>query len=170
MGDIPELVFAEHREAAKRLFEKGKITEALETYENECLPRAAFKDQQATVFSNMAMCSLKLGKYEQAFDSLQGALKAQRNCSELDPAVQIKIKFRLSTVLSQHLRDFTQANSILKHLKKYCNTYHKLDLFKEASALYEKQSELINNRDKGKFKIKDIVMKYHPERPLDILT
>lgn len=84
--------------------------------------------------------------------------------------MQIKIKFRLATVLSQHLRDFKQANSILKHLRKYCNTYQKLDMSKEASALHEKQGELVNNRDKGTFKVKDIVMKYQPERPLDILT
>lgn len=43
-------------------------------------------------------------------------------------------------------------------------------MFKEANIMHEKQSEFINNRDKGKYKVKDIVNKYCPERPHDIVT
>ena len=83
----------------------------------------------------------------------------------------IKMKYRLALILSQYLRDYQHSNKILKHLKKYCNTYQKLDLFKEANALYEKQSELINNRDKGKFKIKEIIEKYvYPAKAQDAMT
>ena len=41
-------------------------------------------------------------------------------------------------------------------------------MFKEVNQLLEKQSELINNRDKGKFKVKEIVEKYDFNKPEDV--
>lgn len=73
--------------------------------------------------------------------------------------MQIKLKYRLAQVLVKQLRDFTQAEKILKHLKKYCNTYGKLDMFKEANSLMAKASEYKNTRDAGKVKVKEIVEK-----------
>ena len=134
-----------------------RYDQAYECYLESCLPLCSFKDQQATILTNMAQCSLSLGKYEQAFDNLQCALKYQRNASDIDPTVQIKMKYRLAQVLVRQLRDYTQAEKILKHLKKYCNTYGKIDMFKEANALMAKASEYRNTRDAGKVKVKEVV-------------
>lgn len=43
------------------------------------------------------------------------------------------------------------------HLKKYCNLYEQIDLFKQTSTLHEKTSMLINNIKSGKFRIKSII-------------
>lgn len=46
-----------------------------------------------------------------------------------------------------HFRDNAQSLTILKHLKKYCNTYSKLDLFQQTVTLHEKVSELYNHTE-----------------------
>ena len=69
----------------------------------------------------------------------------------------IKLKYRLAQVLVHQLRDYRQAEKILKHLKKYCNTYGKLDMFKDVNALMARASAHRNARDAGKVKVKEIV-------------
>ena len=77
------------------------------------------------------------------------ALERSQN-SEMKPEIMIKLRYRLALSLA-HLRDYEQAASILKHLKKYCNTYRCLDLFTACQRLDDKVSELVNHQMKGKY-------------------
>ena len=74
----------------------------------------------------------------------------------MEPQVQIKLKYRLAYVLCYYLRDYEQAHKVLKHLKKYCNTWERVDLFKEADELHMRVSELQNNY-RGKLAMKQVV-------------
>ena len=76
----------------------------------------------------------------------------------------------MALILTDYLRDYSQANTILKHLKKYCNTYNKLDLYKEVNALNEKEGQFSNNRDKGKFRVQTIIENYKKDKPHDVST
>lgn len=69
----------------------------------------------------MAMCSIKVNKYERAFADCQKALEFQKG-TQIDPEITIKLKYRLALCLA-HLRDFEAASNVLKHLKKYCNLH-----------------------------------------------
>lgn len=51
---------------AKSLFVVKKYAEAYLAYQN-CVKVCAFKDQLVTLQANMAMCSIKVNKYERAF-------------------------------------------------------------------------------------------------------
>ena len=67
----------------------------------------------------MAMCSIKVSKYERAFLDCQKALELQKG-TEIDAEISIKLKYRLALCLA-HFRDYAGATNVLKHLKKYCN-------------------------------------------------
>ena len=98
----------------------------------------------------MAMCSIKLAKYERAFKDCQRALELQKG-ARIDPEIAIKLKYRLALCLS-HFRDYQGATNVLKHLKKYCNLQERIDLFTQTTKLLEKISELENHRENCKFR------------------
>jgi len=75
----------------------------------------------------MAMCSIKLNKYEQAFFDCQRALEMCKG-TDVDGTLQIKLKYRLALCLA-HFRDYDGASNLLKHLKKYCNLQEQVDMF-----------------------------------------
>ena len=114
------------KEEAKKLFTAQKYEEAYQKY-RLCTQICSFKDQLVTLFTNMAMCSIKLAMYERAFLDCQQALERQKG-TQIDPLITIKLKFRLSMCLS-HFRDYHAAKSVLKHLKKYCNLHEQVEMF-----------------------------------------
>lgn len=71
--------------------------------------------------------------------------------------MQIKLKYRLALVLVRYFRDHAEAGRIIKHLKKYCNTWGKVEMYKEVEELRNRIGEYVNARDKGRFKVKEIV-------------
>ena len=68
-----EQAYSKKREEAKKLFMLGEYEAAYFTYEQSAR-QCAFKDQLVTLKTNMAMCSIKGGKYERAFKDCQQAL------------------------------------------------------------------------------------------------
>ena len=70
---------------------------------------------------------------------------------DIKPDIMIKLRHRLALSLA-HLRDYDQSASILKHLKKYCNLYERLDMWKVCEKLHLKVCELLNNQSKGKYR------------------
>lgn len=112
------------------------------------------KEEISTLYSNMAMCSIKSEMWEQGFDDVQNAISYSRGCDQ-NPQIMIKMKYRLAVVLA-NLREYEQAKNILKHLKKYCNLYEQIDLFKQTNILFDKMSSLINNLQ-GKFRLQTIM-------------
>jgi tetratricopeptide (TPR) repeat protein len=96
------------------------------------------------------MCCLKLHKYEQSMADISQALERSKN-SDIKPDIMIKLRYRLALSLT-HLRDYEQALHILKHLKKYCNTYNELGMFRDCQRLEDKVSELANQQMKGKYR------------------
>ncbi|KEJ83082.1 SET domain protein [Oxytricha trifallax] len=167
--DLQKAQFEKLRNEAKQLFNARKYQQAYEIYQKSdafCV----FRDEKSLTYNNMAMCSLKLQKNEEAFRNIQMALRFQRNAADLNPEILIKIKFRLGSILSDYLRDYKQSRNILKQLKKYCNIHNKNQLYNETNQLFEKQSEFINNVDCGKFRLKTIIENYNPENPNNIQT
>jgi len=91
------------KEAAKILFTALKYNEAFVAY-RDTLDVCNFKDELVTVYSNMAMCSIKVHKYEQALVCVNSALEKSTG-SDINPEVMIKLKYRLALCLA-HLRDY----------------------------------------------------------------
>ena len=64
--ETDEDAYHKMKDEAKDLFVRGQLLEALQAYE-ECVKICAFKDQLVTLHTNMAMCAIKLSRYEDAF-------------------------------------------------------------------------------------------------------
>ena len=143
------VTLAEQKAMAKAHYDAGRYQDAYQDYWR-CLDLCKFRDDVATIYSNMTMCCLKLHMYEQAMHDITQALKRSKN-TEIKPEIMIKLRYRLAQSLA-HLRDYEQAASILKHLKTYCNTYGDLTSFRICQKLNDKVSELVNHQMKGKYK------------------
>lgn len=137
------------KDQAKQLFVAGMFAEAYQAY-LECTSICSFKDQLVTLHTNMAMCSIKLARYEQAFFDCQRALEQSKG-AQIEPEIIIKLKYRLALCLA-HFRDYKGAANMLKHLKKYCNLHEQVEMFSQTQRLHEKVCELENNREHAKYR------------------
>ena len=147
MQQMPSL--EEQKTIGKQFYEAHNYMQAYTEY-CKCLDLCEFKDDIATIYSNMSMCCIKLGMYEQSMADITQALERSTNV-DIKPDIMIKLRHRLALSLA-HLRDYDQSASILKHLKKYCNLYERLDMWKVCEKLHLKVCELLNNQSKGKYR------------------
>lgn len=108
------------KEKAKQLFLSQSYTAAYDAYK-ACLDVCAFKDQLVTLYSNMAMCAIKLFRYEQAFLDCECALERART-ADVDPILMIKLRYRLALCLT-YISDYEGASKVLNELKKHCNVH-----------------------------------------------
>ena len=113
------------KEQAKTFFLKKDFSQAYEKYK-EALPLTEFKDDVATLHSNMTQCALNLNQTELALTHVHLALKSAQ--TELPIVLRIKLKYRLAQALLR-LRDFRKCKEVLKNLKTYCGMEHQDDMF-----------------------------------------
>ena len=111
-------------------------------------------DEKPILYSNMAFCSIKMQKYEQAFSDLQ---LFEKTCSgiEISPVITIKTHYRWALVKA-FLRDYHGSKDILTKTKQLCNVYEQNDLWKEVCKLSDHVGAMIN-QSQGKFRLKNIV-------------
>jgi len=124
---VPTLTLEQQKTIAKGYYDKHQYLDAYNEYA-KCLDLCEFRDDCATIYSNMSMCCLKLHMYERSMADIKVALERSQN-TDIKPDIMIKLRYRLALSLA-HLRDYEQALSNLKHLKKYCNTVGNLDFYK----------------------------------------
>ena len=74
------------------------------------MPLSEFKDDVATLHSNMTQCALNLGQTELALSHVHQALKSAQ--TELPIVLRIKLKYRLAQALLK-LRDFRKCKEVL---------------------------------------------------------
>ena len=74
---VSEDEYLRRKEQARELFVAGDFTAAYSAYQF-CAQVCAFKDQLVTLYTNMAMCSIRLMMYERAFFDCQRALELQK--------------------------------------------------------------------------------------------
>ena len=69
----------------------------------------------------MALCSIKLGMFEQAYYDL---LLSRDSAVGIDiaPLIMIKLKYR-TALASAYMRNWNESYALLKELKRLCNVY-----------------------------------------------
>jgi len=99
----PPLTLEDQKTIAKQHYEAGRFDEAYHEY-GACLKLCEFRDDLATIYSNMTMCCIKQHRYEQAMIDINAALERSVK-TDIKPEIMIKLRYRLALSLAQ-LRDY----------------------------------------------------------------